>query len=67
MQSLATITFRACANTPEVSLVANNDNDNDDDDEEERTTFLDSGHPQDSPSNYTYILWLKLHSLLKQG
>ena len=38
MQSLVMISFRACANTPEVSFVANND-------EEERAAFLDWGLP----------------------
>ena len=35
--------FSACANTPEVRFVENND-----DEEEERTTFLDSGLPQEA-------------------
>ena len=37
------IIFRACANKPEVSFVANNNDDNDDEEEEEEwMTFLDS-------------------------
>ena len=38
--------FSACANTPEVRFVENND-----DDGEERTAFLDSGHPQEARVN----------------
>ena len=37
--------FSACANTPEVRFVENND---DYGGEEERTTFLDSGLPQEA-------------------
>ena len=36
--------FITCANTPEVRFAENND----DEEEEERTTFLDSGLPQEA-------------------